>query len=182
MNSRLLIKYTAALAVIVFGTLAFDTWNRVKSDDEPASPAPRSGRELVFIFIGSSVCAPSKAPGFDETIKKAANGLSRTAESRGMRFVRVGVALTATPEGGSRFLRDFGDFDEMLAGRGWMNQGAISFFWRDIVGTESVPQVLILARQVTVSPRGVHVSADSVLIRVVGVDGIRQWVNAGTPL
>lgn len=181
MNAASLVLRSAGFAALIAGgTLLYEA--RRYAEPAPVSPPISSGRELVMVFLGSTSCAPSKQPGFNLVVRKIGEQLRARAYARGRRFERVGVALSGSPKEGEEFLSDFGPFEETITGRGWLNSGAISFVWREIPGTSAVPQLIVLDRSISVSPRGIEVSPDSLIIRVTGVDRIRSWSAAGTPI
>jgi hypothetical protein len=179
---RLIFRTALFVAVLGTGAIALQARNYHGRRVTSAMPQPHTGREIVMVFIGSTDCAPSRQPGFNKVVQQVAHNLHQTAGSRGMAFSRIGVALSGTPAEGMKFLSDFGTFEETVTGRGWMNSGAISFVWRDLPGSSAVPQLLVLQRRIAVSPRGIRVSPDSVILRLTGVSEIRSWTAAGSPL
>jgi hypothetical protein len=181
MNSPTLIV-RSALFIAVIAACAIMYEGKHYAAAAPTTPPVRSGRELVLVFIGSTVCAPSRQPGFNKVVREVAEQLRIKAYAQGRRFELVGVALSGSTAEGVQFLSDFGPFDELIAGRGWLNSGATDFVWRDLPGTSAVPQLLVLNRNIDVSRRGIRISPDSLVIRVTGVERIRSWSAAGAPL
>ncbi len=113
---------TALFIAIVGGAAITYEWLRDRSPRgqsavTPPRP-PRTGKELIFVFIGSTDCAPSKQPGFNVVVQQASQKIANIARARGLAFNRVGVALSGSPTDGIKFLSDFGVFDESVTGGG----------------------------------------------------------------
>ncbi|HYT82732.1 MAG TPA: hypothetical protein VEK86_04730 [Gemmatimonadales bacterium] len=135
-----------------------------------------------MIFIGATFCNADKAPGFKQTITKMREFVSSQASARHYHLATIGVALDWTVRDGLDFVRAFGDFDEVMVGRNWLNEGAIKYIWRDVVGDPKVPQIVIVLREVKVGDRAINVGMETLLLRKMGVDEITEWVNNGAPL
>jgi len=58
-----------------------------------------------------------------------------------------------------------------------MNPGAVQYVWRDHPGDGTIPQIVVLRRTVEVPPRGVVVSPDSVLGRLIGIEGMEAFLQ-----
>lgn len=141
------------------------------------SQMPTKGDQLVAVYIGSSDCRGSKLPEFPEVERRTMAALSRLAQREGAHFVTVGVALDVIPRLGAKYLEKFGPFDISVTGGGWMNPGAVQYIWRDYPGDGTVPQIVVVRRSVDVPPRGVVVSPDSVLGRLIGIEGMQAFLE-----
>ena len=102
--------------------------------------------------------------------------------TEGLRSSFIGVALAGNTEGSRRFITEFGPFDEIVVGRGWLNSAVVTYVWRDPDGSAGVPQLILVRRTVTVNERGINVSPDSLLFRLTGARAITSWAQSGAPL
>jgi hypothetical protein len=139
-----------------------------RSAREPWPVAPvRGGRELVMVFIASSTCPGINEPGLKDAVARTREGLRRQAVEDGMTFVSIGVSLDRSIDGGVRLLQRFGPFDEISVGRSWINGAALKYLWQDLPGRASVPQILVLERQVDYG-RWVEVREERARYRRIG--------------
>ena len=89
---------------------------------------------------------------------------------------RIGVVSSPLPGEGLTFLRQFGEFHEVLAGGGWAGVGSLHFLFRELSGPPAVPQVIVLERLVTRETKGVSVD-ERVVQRRVGLEEILSWAE-----
>lgn len=152
---------------------------------KPSQQAP-AGRELAFVFIGSSTCRPSNHELLPASVEQAKLLLRERAVRSGRSFTTVGIARDWSVEAGLEHLRRFGRFDEVVAGRNWINIGLLRYVWEDVPGEASTPQVLVLDRRLV--DRRAPEAADGVLqderlvVRLVGWDEIERWSRRNAPL
>ena len=139
-----------------------------------------TGSELVFVFIASSSCAGIKDPSLPEALARARAGLKTQAERDGHRFVAIGVSLDWHLPDGIQMLEEFGPFDEILVGRGWLNTGAVRYIWEDIRGAAAIPQVVVTTRGV-VSDRVIEVGGEELVVRKAGARQIADWSSLAFP-
>ena len=137
-----------------------------------------SGREIVAVFIGGSICGASTSEGLDRHLREAQQSVARRAVEIGARFTTIGVALDWSVRDGYEYLSRFGGFDEIMAGHQWLNTGAIQYIWRDPGGRPMLPQVVILDREVDADARVIRITGERVLARMLGTVEIRQWNDA----
>ena len=140
-----------------------------------------TGKEVVMVFVGNSTCRASKEKGFPDAFERAKVAAARRARAEGKQFRVIGVALDIDPEVGLAFLRRFGKFDELTLGGNWMNQDAVRYIWRDMPYRPSVPQVVLLEREIVKGKTVVTVSPEREVRRLTGSDEIRRWGEAGAP-
>lgn len=140
-----------------------------------------SGRERVMIFVGASFCGAHRTPGFPEAIERAKTRLQQDARRGGANFHAVAVSLDWDPDTALVFLKPFGRWDELSVGGNWSNDSALRYIWSGDSPVPTVPQVLVLERDMEVG-QFVRASAPRELRRVVGADAIRRWVDSGAPL
>jgi hypothetical protein len=141
----------------------------------------RTGREVVMVFIGASFCGAHLQPGFPEAIEQAKLGLRRQAQSRGSGFRAVGVSLDWEPDSALVFLRRFGRWDEVSVGGNWVSEAALRYIWSDLPGPASVPQLLVIERQLENGETAVSVQGERLVRRLLGTDQIAAWVKSGAP-
>jgi len=154
---------------------------RTANDYAPAHSLS-AGTEVAFVFVGSSTCGWSNVPELPDIIKELKRELSRRAEDLGMSFAAVGVARDLVAADGVRHLAKFGDFDEVMSGRGLANSGVLKYVYgEDSAGPGVTPQVVVVER--SLDDKGGHMAlgADRVVARRAGLDQIKQWVRAGAP-
>ena len=182
--------FASAFAAGYSGQAArFPTWTEARSWNGgryvPAASVA-TGAELALVFIGSSTCGPSNAeplPGWIDGIKLQVREHART---RGAAFAAIGIARDRSAADGIAHLRRFGAFDEVIAGRGWLNTGMLRYVWEDLPGRAATPQVLVVERRIVdrSSPAAAEavVADERVLVRKVGLREIERWVAAGAPV
>ena len=151
---------------------------------EPAYKAV-AGVELALIFIGSSKCAFSTNPELPQMVETAKESVQKAAMEADRSFTATGIAKDWDVHAGVTHLVTFGTFDEIMAGRSWMNEGVLKYIWQTLPGVPSTPQVLVVERKVSVPGDAIDrfkVSEEAVVVRKIGLGEIQQWVEAGTPL
>jgi hypothetical protein len=151
--------------------------------DEPASNTPIfgsvEGKELVFVYFGSTGCGPCKAPGMKQAVLKAKEIVAKRAADERLPFSTTGVALDPDIYKGLDFLKSVGPFDQIIVGRDWENSAVLELMASG--GSESIigiPQIIIYER--TIEHRGQQIVASKprILERIPGT-GIPLWVQYG---
>jgi hypothetical protein len=146
----------------------------------PAFDDPR-GSELLAVYVSSSWCIGNRAPGLHEAIEAAKLRLAQRAKTEGRTFRAVGIALDWAPDSALAYLREFGQFDELVLGSNWFNLGATTLIWGDSTGLPGIPQLLVYERTINTSnPRRLALGAPHVLYRIIGGDSIVVRVKDGT--
>jgi hypothetical protein len=124
-------------------------------------------------------------------VRAIKNKLAAKAKAANTGFAAIGVSLDWSPEAGADYLlrgksifgtHDFGAWDEIHAGRNWMNELVIRYIWRDYPGTPGISQLVVVERTVVQGQRGLAVGADKLLYRALGPEAMIAWLNAGLPL
>lgn len=151
-------------------------------DSVEHGPGVQEGQELIALVVGDSRCGASRDPAFASAIKSMAQVLEDSATARGATFISIGAALDSDIESGRSFLSSIGEFDEEIVGRSWLNSAAISYLWRENPGPATIPQVILIERDVTLEGATISISPDRVLSRRVGTTSIIEWVGDGVPL
>lgn len=145
------------------------------------------GKEIVLIYIGSSSCAYANDEALPSLIENLKLALQRKASEKEYMFTTIGVAIDWFTEKGVEHLTKFGTFDEVIAGRKWQSTGARRFFWEALPGQAATPQVLVIARDVQAPTdeqpeQPFQVANETLLVRKLGSDEIKDWLEQGTPL
>lgn len=141
------------------------------------------GRQLVaYVFVSSncSYCQLSDTKAAIASIRP----LFRRNNRDGFRSATVvGVDLDADIGVGLSYLNGigYGSFDEISVGRAWLNENLVRLVWRDRAGPASVPQVIILSRDMSakLQPLNLNFTTDSVVGLLTGRKAILRWVDAG---
>jgi hypothetical protein len=165
-----------ALAFVVLTPLHASAQRYIPSTSNP------SGEEVVAVFVTQATCIGSKQPHMPNTIERMKVGLARQAAQRHEGLSVVGVSLDWAAQEGVDHLAKFGAFDEIIVGRNWYGTGATRFIWRDLPGQPSTPQILLLRHSITTTPRGIVISKESEIRRIIGADEIKKWVDSGAPV
>lgn len=164
----------------------------VTRDYEPRYELPGTGSEVLFVFISTSTCVGNGADRLDDAIRGAKAALKDRFEGRDQAFFAVGATPEWSVEDGIDYLirgaapgfdaMDFGPWDEVQAGRNWLNNGAVDYIWREVPGRPIVPQGVVIERPVTVEREGIEIGDARLLARAQGGDGIVEWFDRGMPL
>lgn len=144
----------------------------------PELAAVNGGPELVFLYIGSSTCAPSNAPSLAPALEQLREIARAEAERREVGFATIGIARDRSARAGMDHLSKFGTWDEVLSGRGWLNTGIIKYVYDDLPGRAATPQVILVERSVRRTPT-VAIEHEAVVFRRVGLDEITRAVELG---
>jgi hypothetical protein len=138
-----------------------------------------SGKQLLFVFLGSEDCKASLAPGFNTTIIRAVEAVRQQALVDNQPFSSMGVSAGRSAEAGLAYLKKFGHFDEVSSGHGWLNDSAMHFIWQDLPGAAMVPEVIVVERSLDSLDPGYNFSDERVLVRALGTPQIENWVTGG---
>ncbi|WP_397546566.1 hypothetical protein ABUL39_11485 [Rhodothermus marinus] len=138
----------------------------------PADTPPSFDTRLVAVYIGSPTCGPSNHPNLPALLRTIRTHLQDYAEAHRQGVHFVGVAISRLPTDGLKHLERMGPFDEVAAGGRWHSL-AFRGLRAMLGGAAATPQLVL------------YLDAEGhtrLLLRLVGVDRIRQWVQAGMPL
>lgn len=147
----------------------------------PASSA-EPGEEVLLVYLGSSSCYWSNAPGFPSLVRKLKVDYQRRVHSSGAAFAAVGIARDRNAATGMKHLRKFGAFDEAITGHGWFNEGVRRYVYEDLPGPAGTPQIIVVRRTLEVEGDQRSIANERVLARKVGLTEIEEWVEAGAPV
>ena len=178
------IVFVSAMGLSYWGPVDFPTvdvrWERSTGEGPNYSRGARSdsGPEVVFVFITSSTCGPSNEPGLQDSVVRLKLAVRDYAARLGYGFSAVGVAKDRDVDAGLEHLEGFGTFDEVTAGRGWLNGGILRFVYGDVPGPAATPQVLVVERYVEVDGGERLIRTERLVGRRVGVTEIGRWSRA----
>lgn len=145
----------------------------------------RQGSNILLIYIGSARCPWCADPRVPGALKSLHERVRTQAESAGMGFRSVGIAVDLRPEEGLRHLRKVGPmFRELASGGEWQGLAVAPLIWGDSLGRPGTPQVLVVHRRVIQIPSDIaatrtEISDQHVVFRAVGLDQILDWAAAG---
>ena len=156
-------------------------WVKPASRHDGYVPQPEvwPERELLLVYIGSSVCPPSNSRRTIEAVRTAKGALARVARSRKIAFSTIGIASDLVAADGLSHLRQIGMWDEISAGRRGRNSGMERYVYGDMPGASGTPQVLVVC---SVGESIWAIPTERVLLRQVGLFAIEEWVAAGLPV
>lgn len=169
-------------ALIVGGVAGFVPTNlglasRSADSSDVREDRHQNGTEVLAIFVASSTCGASEYAGLAAAVRRIRSQLKHDAGQEGKRFVFMGIALDQDPMVGIEFLREFGPFDEIQSGGGWLNAGSISFIIRDYPARREVPQLILLERVVKVVDGSIEDLSDRLIGRRTGSDAIVAFAD-----
>jgi hypothetical protein len=96
------------------------------------------------------------------------------------------VSIDWSIQTGLEHLSRFGEFDEISTGRKWYGMGPRRYIWKDLPGLAGTPQLLVVHRTRQLDPLAGSVEPsfhdERLVVRKVGVDDIRSWIESGAAL
>lgn len=144
------------------------------------------GPQVLVVYFGSAHCSWSNdkaVPGLIQEIQLQAR---HRAAALGWSFEAIGVAVDWDPVEGVQHLQKTGRFDEMAAGANWTNS-LVMRYSSENGEPFATPQVVVVRRFLR-KPNSIDgvfnyaVRDESLLVRKVGLNELRQWVNAHVPI
>jgi hypothetical protein len=141
-----------------------------------------NGVELIAIYIGAEFCGPCHDPQLKRAIRKMKNVLADRAAKAGQSFSVTGVSTDWGVETGIKYLRSIGPFDELIVGKSLFNHGASEYVWKDPSAATTVPQIVLIEREVRYENGRAIINNYRVIDRHVGTIDIISWVNKGAQL
>ena len=134
-------------------------------------------RELLVVFLVSANCGATQSPDLRDLAPKLWASLKRIGSAEGKRVISIGVSVDADPDQGLRVLRQFGPFDEVIAGGGWVNAGSSLFLLGSVAGPQAVPQLVLLEREVRREGGLQNPSVPALVTRRVGLERIIDYAQ-----
>ena len=142
------------------------------------------GRQMIAYVLVSSTCGFCQRSDTKEALASLRETQKRSNVGSFASTSVIAIAIDPDFAKGLGYLEGVGlsSFDEISVGRGWMNEHLGHLVWRDSAGVAAVPQVIVLARDLsaTLRPRMlVTIGRDSILMKLRGYKAIVEWVRGG---
>ena len=134
------------------------------------------GTHVVFLFATNGHPDDER---LERGIPAAIDSVRKFAKARGSHFTTVGVNIAWNTERGGEFLSHFGRFDEVSLGRRYMNSAA-DVYINNTGGEQSMPQVTILAQDVTALAARFSMRPPRPVLRLLGREQIARWMQDGS--
>ena len=134
--------------------------------------------ERLIVFVGSSTCPSSTRETLRDDLRALASEL-RNPNNAAVIVRFVGVSTDDDPAIGSVFLTSIMPFDEIVAGRGWVNTGTDRYVFRDSTPMLVIPQVLVFERRMRADSTSIQLEVLQLRAQIVGADSIHSWVTNG---
>lgn len=137
-----------------------------------------TGTHVTLVLL-----APTGPPdrAYVSHVVAAKDAVRDLARESGYFFTTVGISDMWNPTRGVEQLARFGDFDEIIAGRNWLNTG-IKAYIDDLIAPAAVPQVIVTCRDVVVDAVPYQYGPMIELVRVLGRTELRSWAQSGFPV
>lgn len=172
----------------------FDRLGLDPASINPDTLSPKMARELgliskvptteyIILVMSSSTCLASATRGFDEAVRKIPELAREQLAGQPEAVARtIGVALDQDPARGVKYLSTLGEFDEIVAGGGWLNTATEKYLWGVHSLDAVTPQVVLLRRRVRYLAGGPVVEGETVERAINGAVDVMDWVSRGAPL
>ena len=141
-------------------------------------PEIAEGEQLIVVYIGATFCVPCQQPSLKAAVRQMKPLLQAQADSTRRHLSTVGVSLDWDVPAGLSMLEPITEYSEVIVGSNWLNSGVERFIWADTTAPPSLPQVVLVARQVEMGAR-VTLSGERLLARFDGASAIEAWVRQG---
>jgi hypothetical protein len=191
---KTLVKRILLLSTVVAGGFAVGqsatvfrpTKRPVVADSVAPATTKVPTEQLFLVYVAQSTCPWCKRKETASAIRSAVESLRQRADSVGIAFHSVGVAVEGAAQAGVTYLAGVADFDEVLSGGRWVNVGALRYVWDTHQGIGAVPQVIVGVRSL-VTPESTGstlfgVTSEDILVRKIGMFEIQRWLAAGMPM
>jgi hypothetical protein len=73
-------------------------------------------------------------------------------------------------------------FDEIIVGRALLNTGVMRFFFEEMAGKASYPQVVVFERELAALEPGYTFRNERLLVRAIGLPQIERWLADQAPI
>jgi len=179
--STKVVLVTSAMSILMTGAVIGDRVRVQRSQGVQIPVAPskpgliQEGKDVMLVLVASSDCGASRMPSLKPDFLRIHRALLSRTSGTDSTIRTLGISVDGQPRDGVQFLTAVFPFDEVAAGRSWMNSGALTYLWRSHPGPSAVPQVLLVARTIRqYSGAALDVSDDEVIERAVGVSAIHR--------
>lgn len=160
-------------------------WENPNKFSYQPSYRTEGGAELILIYIGSSGCVYSNKPALPDKVDQLKSLVQSKATENGRGFAAIGISKDWDVERGLTHLAKFGQFDEVMTGRSWVNEGIMKYVWDSSYGAPATPQVIIIDRFLSMdTSEGPHFKRleEEFVVRKVGPEAIQDWLELNAPL
>ena len=144
----------------------------------PPAPADTTYQQYVLVVLVGSWCNACRDPALPPAMAAIRTRVAAEVQESGGKLATIAVILDGDTESAYRNSHRYGTFDELILGGHWGGHGGVEYVWRDLAGPASIPQILLLKRQVVIGQSGYLVGQDELVNRWVGLqeisDGIRR--------
>ncbi|HEV8448284.1 MAG TPA: hypothetical protein VGQ44_15745 [Gemmatimonadaceae bacterium] len=151
----------------------------VSGSTKPAATRVMS-HEFIVVYVG--------VEGVDHAMKGLADTVRLAAARRlvgpGQQLVLRGVSLDPDVATGMRDLALVGSFNEVSLGGNWTNSSVVHYLGGDFgraYERASVPQVIVLERDVDNQITALYVGPEHEIARYIGTKDIWDWAKGGAP-
>lgn len=141
----------------------------------PVAPSSWEGSELLVVLVVSSTCRAASDERFIAQYSRIVQSARLRAESAGYSFATLGIALDSRISEGLALLSRFGDFDEVAAGRRWLNSTGTMYFDFGPGAARSVPTILLLRREIRMIKGSSRITDVELLERLTETDQVDSW-------
>lgn len=136
------------------------------------------GEQVVVVYIGATFCVPCQQPSLKAAVRRMKPLLQAQADSTRRHLSTVGVSLDWDVPAGLSMLAPITEYSELIVGSNWLNSGVERYIWADTTAPPSLPQVVLISRQVEMGAR-VTLNGERLLARFDGASAIEAWVRQG---
>ncbi len=149
----------------------------------PLNPdAVHVGTEWEAVLVVNSQCIPSSDPRLPSAVRSILQAVYRQAHVQNESMTTVGAVTDLDPRDGLRFLAQFGEFDQVIAGRGYRSMGYdLTRDPNDSDRPMGTPTLVVRSHTLSVSPNGqVAVGHDSIIVALLGTNQIvhfAEWIE-----
>lgn len=165
--------------------LAFSTGLLLRAtiaSDDGTGMVQTSGRQIAIVYVGAEGCAWSTKEGLAESVRNIRAAVNERVDAAGASVVMVGVARDFDLDTAIDHLRNTAQFDELLVGANWQNEGVQRYMGRDFPGPMSTPQIIVIERTADLMGGSTLVSEQRLVMRKVGYYEITRWAAQGYPM
>lgn len=133
-------------------------------------------RQIAVVLLTSPDCSASDARAIGAVLRPYVDSVRARLASDSVEIRTIGVSVDRDPQRAFDHLALFMSFDEYAIGGDWTNTAAQRFAVSALSGPLGVPQVILISRHVSAHPGNV-VGPDSLIARLLGVDGLTRWAR-----
>lgn len=137
--------------------------------------------ERLIVFIGSSACLSSTRDSLRSDLRVLGTKVLVKQPRAAPRMILIGVSVDYDVKAGTQYLNSLYPFQEIVAGRGFLNSASSLFILGQVSPALSVPQIVVLDRMIQVDSSSISVQQAKLVRRVIGADSIHAWVSKGAP-